>query len=465
MQEFTGKGVPKEQAEVAVALMEARAKVAHPNNPDVYYREIQDIGKGEFQSNDIKPQGEFKKLLLVTSMALHPLDTAKLKVDFSDKQTITQSVQENKNTKLIEKVLNDYYSINEEQVPKEVMDRAKHLWDIYGKPELLGDSTNKNERAYATKDKTDTLGNITDFDDFVAEIAHAAQYKSGAELNTATYGSQKEYDAKEYDRKGSTEYDAHKILEPILANYIFSGRKGEELIKTTNIPDNLKKELVPTLKKYNIKFQGNRGALETLDNGRKIIHALNAPDFSTTVHEIAHVFESEISNNERTVINDWAGTKEWDTKTSEAFATGFERYLRDGNAPTPELKTIFQKAAEWLKIIYQTLKGSAIEKKISPEVKKVFDNLFKEQPSKKSEVKDKPEIVKLNEQRDNDIDLANRVKISDVPEQMDWVNVTLFSEVKNKKGDKDTVLGDELTKQQIELKKNYSRLKDLIKCP
>ena len=48
---------------------------------------------------------------------------------------------------------------------------------------------------------------------------------------------------------------------------------------------------------------------------------------------------------------------------------------------------------------------------------------------------------------------------------MDWVNVTLFSEVKNKKGDKDTVLGDELTKQQIELKKNYSRLKDLIKCP
>ena len=48
--EFTGKGVSREQAEAAVALMDARAKVANPNNPDAWYRGIEDIGGGEFQA-------------------------------------------------------------------------------------------------------------------------------------------------------------------------------------------------------------------------------------------------------------------------------------------------------------------------------------------------------------------------------------------------------------------------------
>jgi len=119
-----------------------------------------------------------------------------------------------------------------------------------------------------------------------------------------------------------------------------------------------------------------KGAVETLANGRKIIHALHAPDFSTAVHEIAHVFEGELSESERNIIQKWAGTKTWTTQTSEAFARGFERYLREGNAPTASLKSIFEKAKKWLQAIYRRLIGSPIEKKITPEVKKVFDGLF-----------------------------------------------------------------------------------------
>lgn len=119
-----------------------------------------------------------------------------------------------------------------------------------------------------------------------------------------------------------------------------------------------------------------KGAVETLANGRKIIHALHAPDFSTAVHEVAHVFEGELSESEKNIIQQWAGTKAWTTQTSETFARGFERYLREGNAPTASLKSIFEKARKWLQAIYRRLVGSPIEKKITPEVKKVFDGLF-----------------------------------------------------------------------------------------
>lgn len=128
-------------------------------------------------------------------------------------------------------------------------------------------------------------------------------------------------------------------------------------------------------------FQKNgskaKGALETLSNGRKIIHALHAPDFSTAIHEIAHVFEDELSDSDKRTIQHWAGTGEkWTTKTSETFARGFERYLRDGQGPVPSLKTLFEKAKKWLEKIYRRLIGSPIEKRISPEVRQVFDGLF-----------------------------------------------------------------------------------------
>lgn len=70
-----------------------------------------------------------------------------------------------------------------------------------------------------------------------------------------------------------------------------------------------------------------RGAVETLENGKKVIHALERPDFSTMVHEIAHIFEGDLTKAESKTVTDWAGTKEWNTKTSEKWSRGFERYL------------------------------------------------------------------------------------------------------------------------------------------
>jgi hypothetical protein len=111
-----------------------------------------------------------------------------------------------------------------------------------------------------------------------------------------------------------------------------------------------------------------KGAVETLADGRVVIHALTSPDISTLVHEIAHVFEKDLTTAERSIIEKNGG--------SEAFARGFERYIRDGKAPNAELQPLFDKFRQWLANIYKTLKGSPIEKKVSPEVKAIFDRLL-----------------------------------------------------------------------------------------
>ncbi|MEO7046715.1 MAG: hypothetical protein ABI091_15525, partial [Ferruginibacter sp.] len=128
-------------------------------------------------------------------------------------------------------------------------------------------------------------------------------------------------------------------------------------------------------------------------------HALDAPDFSTAIHEIAHIFEDELSPEERKVITDFSKQKEWNTNTSESFARGFEKYLKEGNAPTSELKTIFEKAKQWLTDIYNKLKSNA-SIKLTPEVRKVFDSLFKP-----TEVKKEVPLVSVDNK--NGVNLQN----------------------------------------------------------
>jgi len=95
---------------------------------------------------------------------------------------------------------------------------------------------------------------------------------------------------------------------------------------------------------------------------------MQKPDFSTIVHEIAHVFEKDLTSDEKNTINKHGG--------SEVFARGFERYLRKGEAPIKEFKPLFGKFKSFLTTVYTKLKGSEISKKIHPEIKSIFDRLL-----------------------------------------------------------------------------------------
>jgi polyhydroxyalkanoate synthesis regulator phasin len=137
-------------------------------------------------------------------------------------------------------------------------------------------------------------------------------------------------------------------------------------------------------------MQGNKGSVEFTHGGEAVIRALENPNASTGIHELAHVarrflFDKSVPKDNRAGITDehittaeaWAGANDgkWTKEAEEKFARGFERYMRYGAAPSPALKNIFKKFADWLTDIYSTLTGSAIDVEVSPEMTKVFDAL------------------------------------------------------------------------------------------
>lgn len=152
-------------------------------------------------------------------------------------------------------------------------------------------------------------------------------------------------------------------------------------------------DITPELKKQAEQglplFQKNkegiaRGATETLSDGGTVIHAMNSPNIDTFVHEIHHVFEKDLTDEERKTFADWSKSDIGSTKYHEAFANAGVRYLRDGIAPTKELQPLFQRFKEWLTNIYKSIVNTPLVKKLSPEVKQIFDRLLteKEQPQK-----------------------------------------------------------------------------------
>lgn len=133
-----------------------------------------------------------------------------------------------------------------------------------------------------------------------------------------------------------------------------------------------------------------KGTVEFTDDSKAIIRGFESADFSTGVHELAHVarrrlLNPEVPEGKRLGITDddirvseeWSGVVDgvWTRKAEEKFARGLERYITEGVAPNEGLARLFEVMAEFMRKIYHQIKGSAIEVEISPEMRKVFDNL------------------------------------------------------------------------------------------
>ena len=136
--------------------------------------------------------------------------------------------------------------------------------------------------------------------------------------------------------------------------------------------------------------QGDKASVEFLDNGKALMRAFQGSDVSSAVHELSHVarrflLDRSVAPEARMGITDAHieaaekafGVKdgEWTVAAEERFARGFEKYMRDGKAPSAKLADLFSKFREWLTAIYQRVKGTAISKTVSPEMRAVFDNL------------------------------------------------------------------------------------------
>lgn len=130
--------------------------------------------------------------------------------------------------------------------------------------------------------------------------------------------------------------------------------------------------------------QNAKAAIYFDRTGKAILRAMKNPDPSTAIHELAHILRRDayrdggVTAAEQAALEKWAGVKDgrWTVDAEEKFARGFERYIRDGKAPTRELRGLFSRLAKMLKAVYQNLTGSAIDIEVSPEVREVFDNLL-----------------------------------------------------------------------------------------
>jgi hypothetical protein len=143
----------------------------------------------------------------------------------------------------------------------------------------------------------------------------------------------------------------------------------------------------------------------------RILLVAGKADLSTFLHESGHAFLEELVEDAitlgavegRTVAQDraiadattvlkWFGFQgtpaEWlalsvaDRRDQhERWARGFEAYLLEGKAPTPELRQLFARFRTWLVGVYRTLQGlrraaGADFQELSPEVRGVMDRLL-----------------------------------------------------------------------------------------
>ena len=146
--------------------------------------------------------------------------------------------------------------------------------------------------------------------------------------------------------------------------------------------------------------QRNRGQIAftaDITQTPSVISLLQTADLSTFLHETGHFFlevqahmarqadaPAEVTADMQTTL-DWfrpgLSLAEWDALTleekrpfHEQFARGFEAYLLEGNAPSSDLRALFQRFRSWLLNVYRSL--SALNVTLTDEVRSVMGRML-----------------------------------------------------------------------------------------
>ena len=123
-------------------------------------------------------------------------------------------------------------------------------------------------------------------------------------------------------------------------------------------------------------FEGKRGGVrfsrdDVTGDIQAIIAATETADFSTWIHELAHIEEKYMSVEDRNIIRNWAETLqgdpdyqrvlagEWNMNvfTSEKFAEAVEQWFMDAEAAPAEIQSVLQRVAQFVKDVYREIVG------------------------------------------------------------------------------------------------------------
>ena len=121
------------------------------------------------------------------------------------------------------------------------------------------------------------------------------------------------------------------------------------------------------------------------ENAKAVIYASRTADFSTWVHEVAHIWQAQLTGklkqNAEKAFNvedgDWKNSKYvfadgHEDTCGEAFAYGFEDILKNADSEfnTPEKQKIYKKFASYMSRTYNGLEKNI---EINDDIKKVYD--------------------------------------------------------------------------------------------
>ncbi|NIX58405.1 MAG: hypothetical protein GWN14_21430, partial [candidate division Zixibacteria bacterium] len=144
-------------------------------------------------------------------------------------------------------------------------------------------------------------------------------------------------------------------------------------------------------------LRGSGGAVSFLEDGSALMHIVKGAEYDTAIHEIGHVFRNSLDDLQLKRLEGIVGLDEGEFKSlrptfeeyrtlknkkrlnkaqkarmdeieadalryeaaEERFADDFTTYLRNGEAPVQELKTLFEKFKRWLQEIFSKLRNNA----------------------------------------------------------------------------------------------------------
>lgn len=193
------------------------------------------------------------------------------------------------------------------------------------------------------------------------------------------------------DRIYSNDYNTREEAENA-ANELNAATKGDgegfkswQVILTDEMKAKAKNEGFSLFQPANNDSDA-RGQIK-LYNDRAQMTLSKMSDASTVPHEFAHYFLqimgilSEMPDASQKVKDRYAAALKFlgvESKDQlleehhEKFARSFEAYLLNGEAPTAQLKALFQQFKEWLKAVYK----AAPPEVLTPEAKEFFDSIF-----------------------------------------------------------------------------------------
>jgi hypothetical protein len=120
-----------------------------------------------------------------------------------------------------------------------------------------------------------------------------------------------------------------------------------------------------------------KGSIHFLDDGRAVLRLFRTADVTTVIHETGHMLRRQLMEPDRAAVEAWAGVADgrWTRAAEEKFATAFERYVYEGQAPTSRLRMVFSKIKRWMMDVYRSVRdlpGARLPK----EIRDVFDRMM-----------------------------------------------------------------------------------------